>query len=319
MANRHLNKGRLFLTLALISGIIYSADAIRRDYSVITDSGIVVDGTFKDPSAPVQDNNNTMLGNTTQPASQAGADFSNLGYSEFSVPSAQLSSGMLTLIDEAHPCDTTANPAFVSLAEKKNSFYTLRSDDLLITASAAEALNNMMSDYNAATGLSDFIVYSTTQPYTADDSVCSGYFPESVTGNTIDLAVQGQQRVLEYDGKDEEAWIVENCASYGFIVRYPQGKETAHGKTPCVWHLRYVGKVHSSVMAQNNLCLEEYLGWIKSYTFDSAPLITQCDGVTYEIYYAPSMGDTTAVRVPVSGNYSISGNNSDGYIITAVK
>ncbi len=319
MANQHLNKGRLFLTLALIVGTIVGADAIRRDYSIYTDSGITVNGDFKDPASPVQDNNNTALGNTTQPASQAGANLSYIGYSEFSIPSSQLASGMLALIDEAHPADTTANSNFIALADEKNEFYTLRSDDLLLTSSAAQALNAMMADYNNATGLSDFIVYNTTQAYTGEDSVCPDYFPESITGNTVDLAVQGMNRVLEYDGKDEEAWIIENCASYGFIVRYPEGKEASHGKNPCVWHLRYVGKVHSAVMAQNNLCFEEYLNWIKSYTFDSAPLVTQSDGVTYEIYYAPSMGDTTAVRVPVSGNYSISGNSTDGYIITAVK
>lgn len=317
MAKKHLNKSRLFLALALIVGTIVGADSIRRDYFVQNDNLITVKGSFKNPDSPVSDNSSTVLSNTSQPASQTQTEFSYPGYSELTLPAAQLSSGLLTIINQNNSALISQPENLKALADVKNEYYSLRSDELMLSSEAADALNIMMTGYANATGLSDFIIYSTTQAYT-EDSICPAAFDESVTGNTVDLAVQGSSRILPYDGKDEEAWIIENCADYGFIVRYPQGKEAASEQNSCVWHLRYVGKLHSSIMKQNNLCLEEYIEWIKSYTF-SAPYIFQCNGINYQIYYAASMGDITSVKVPDSGNYSISGNNTDGYIIASVK
>lgn len=322
MAKKRLNKGRVFMTFALVVGSIIAADCIRRDYFVTPDTTIVVDGDFKNSqnAVPSQNGDTAMLGNNTQPSSQpASSNISYLGYSEFSVPASQLSSGLLTVVDQTHPAAPVNETGLVNLTDVKNEFYSLHTEDLVLNEDAAEALNRMMADYNAATGLSDFIIYSTTTPYTGENSVCPSVFPESASGSSIDLAVQGSSRVLEYDGKDEEAWIIENCANYGFIVRYPQGKENVTGHSSCVWHLRYVGVLHSSIMAQNNLCLEEYVNWIKAYTINTAPLTHIINGIEYEIYYAPYMGDITSVRVPVSGNYTISGNNIDGYIIAAKK
>ena len=71
-------------------------------------------------------------------------------------------------------------------------------------------------------------------------------------------------------------------------------------------------------MAEKGLCLEEYLDFLKSYSFENA-FTYNLNGVNYEIYSVASQGDSTPVRVPVSGDYTISGNNSDRYIITAVK
>ena len=71
-------------------------------------------------------------------------------------------------------------------------------------------------------------------------------------------------------------------------------------------------------MAEKDLCLEEYLDFLKDHTFDNA-FAYNLNGVNYEIYSAASLGDSTPVRVPISGNYTISGNNSDRYIITTIK
>ncbi len=62
--------------------------------------------------------------------------------------------------------------------------------------------------------------------------------------------------------KDTElyAWLVEHCAEYGFILRYPEGKEDYYG-TPCrhAAHFRYVGEEAAAYIMDNDLCLEEFL------------------------------------------------------------
>lgn len=320
MSKPHLRKGRLLFAFAVIIGSIVGVDAVRRDFFVKPDTTLVIEGNFKNAQTAAQtgSSDTTVLSGEYAAQTQTSAGISYLGYSEFSVPSSQLSSGLLTIIDAVHPAPAGSTLGLVNLSDVKNDFYSLFSDELMLGSNAADALNLMMLDYNSATGLSDFIIYSTTQQYTGEDSLCPTAFAESSAGNTIDLAIQGASRIIEYDGLDEEAWIIENCAKYGFVVRYPEGKDMATGQPACVWHLRYVGKLHAAVMSQNSLCLEEYTSWLKSYTIDS-PLTYQLDGVNYEIYYTAYMGDVTPVRIPVSGNYTISGNNIDGYVVAAVK
>lgn len=55
-------------------------------------------------------------------------------------------------------------------------------------------------------------------------------------------------------------WLKNNCASYGFIIRYTKGKESITGYKSEPWHIRYVGVEHAQRIMSQNICLEEYLG-----------------------------------------------------------
>ena len=52
--------------------------------------------------------------------------------------------------------------------------------------------------------------------------------------------------------------MAENCSKYGFILRYPEGKEDITGIEYEPWHFRYVGKEAAEYIYKNNLTLEEY-------------------------------------------------------------
>ena len=54
-------------------------------------------------------------------------------------------------------------------------------------------------------------------------------------------------------------WLKENCHKYGFIIRYPKGKESITGYQYEPWHIRYVGEEVATEIYENNLILEEYL------------------------------------------------------------
>lgn len=66
---------------------------------------------------------------------------------------------------------------------------------------------------------------------------------------------------IDEEAKDCDAWhwLEEHCAEYGFIVRYPEGKEEYYGIACNPTHLRYVGKEAAEYITENNLCLEEFL------------------------------------------------------------
>lgn len=62
----------------------------------------------------------------------------------------------------------------------------------------------------------------------------------------------------DFEETPEFAWLYEHCAEYGFILRYPLGKETITGVTYEPWHYRYVGKQAAAEIMQAGSTLEEY-------------------------------------------------------------
>lgn len=58
---------------------------------------------------------------------------------------------------------------------------------------------------------------------------------------------------------DENIWLRQHCAEYGFILRYPEGKEDITGISYELWHFRYVGVEAEEYIIGNDITLEEYL------------------------------------------------------------
>lgn len=59
---------------------------------------------------------------------------------------------------------------------------------------------------------------------------------------------------------DTEAgkWLAEHSCEYGFVLRYPSGKEYITGIEFEPWHFRYVGKDAATIMKEEDICLEEF-------------------------------------------------------------
>ena len=54
-------------------------------------------------------------------------------------------------------------------------------------------------------------------------------------------------------------WLKEHCDEYGFILRYPLGKEYITGIQYEPWHFRYVGKEAATEIMKSGITLEEFL------------------------------------------------------------
>ena len=65
----------------------------------------------------------------------------------------------------------------------------------------------------------------------------------------------------------EGIWVNDNAHLYGFIIRYPKGKESITGYQYESWHLRYVGKELATILYNNGnwLTMEEYYGLSSNY------------------------------------------------------
>lgn len=62
----------------------------------------------------------------------------------------------------------------------------------------------------------------------------------------------------EFENTGHFVWLYEHCADYGFILRYPSGKESVTGIVYEPWHYRYVGQEAAQYIMENNLTLEEF-------------------------------------------------------------
>lgn len=83
---------------------------------------------------------------------------------------------------------------------------------------------------------------------------------EHETGLAIDVTgSSGKCPAQDCFGDTEEAkWLAEHASEYGFIIRYPKGKESITGYQYEPWHLRYVGKNAAKEIAKQGITLEEY-------------------------------------------------------------
>ena len=77
---------------------------------------------------------------------------------------------------------------------------------------------------------------------------------------------------IDFNSVDEEnfkntaeaKWLAAHCAEYGFVIRYPEDKESVTGIIYEPWHVRYVGTENAKRMTELNMCLEEYVDYVGS-------------------------------------------------------
>ncbi|WP_199615651.1 M15 family metallopeptidase [Paenibacillus alkalitolerans] len=97
------------------------------------------------------------------------------------------------------------------------------------------------------------------------ESAASRYnaFPgmsEHQTGLALDVTSKSAEYSLtvRFGNTEEGIWLANNAHRFGFIVRYPQGKESITGYAYEPWHIRYVGVEAARTIHDRKLTLEEW-------------------------------------------------------------
>ncbi|MBU8731602.1 D-alanyl-D-alanine carboxypeptidase family protein [Cytobacillus oceanisediminis] len=88
---------------------------------------------------------------------------------------------------------------------------------------------------------------------------------EHQTGLSMDISSRSANLELseEFGETREGKWLAENAHRYGFILRYPKGKEGITGYKYEPWHFRYVGTEAATVIYEKKWTLEEYFDIVK--------------------------------------------------------
>ena len=136
--------------------------------------------------------------------------------------------------------------------------------DAMQADAAAMGLNIYISSayrsYDYQTGLYQRYVEKSGQAEADRYSARPGH-SEHQTGLAFDLNTISD----EFKDTAEGKWVAENCHEYGFIIRYPEDKESVTGYMYEPWHIRYLGVETATAVYNSGLCLEEYLGITSEY------------------------------------------------------
>ncbi len=322
----------LLLIVLLIVWLVSPKDKPQND-DTPKDPASTGDQNIELPDLPEEDDGPKM---TTDPTLQTSYVFTFVNKAE-----ADLGEGELALVNNniAYKGSVTEEDLVV-VREAKNQAYKVKDYSVLVRQVVIDRLNDMMLDYYTVKQNNDIMVISGhrtieyQQGLYEDELAETGLetsslvsrpgYSEHHTGYVIDFKIYDDDgKSYEFDGTGDTEWIMQNCHRYGFINRYPLGKEkiTLIDNEP--WHFRYVGKVHAGIITEYDFCLEEYIEFLKNYTIDTGFLKAEADGKTYIIYYVPMVDPAnTTVCVPLMSDmatpypYEISGNNIDGWIVT---
>jgi LAS superfamily LD-carboxypeptidase LdcB len=177
--------------------------------------------------------------------------------------------GFLILVNTDHPLSSSDKPAdLVNVSARKTSSTAIQLRKP-VSLALSELFDAAKSDGLTLYIHSGYRSYQTQRDMFAIRMERLGYDDKMVqkagasdhqTGmgaDVINKALIGQRFGESYAGTKEGQWLAEHCAEFGFVIRYPKGKEGVTGINYEPWHLRYVGPDAARYMTDAGITLEE--------------------------------------------------------------
>ena len=138
----------------------------------------------------------------------------------------------------------------------------------MVEAASKDMVNLMLSSGYRSYQLQVAVYNASVQKYGqagADKQSARPGTSENQTGLAADLEPVTRECELEvcFSNLPEGQWLAANSYKYGFVIRYPVGKESITGYSYQPWHVRYVGiELATELLKQNVKTLEEFFGVI---------------------------------------------------------
>ena len=190
----------------------------------------------------------------------------------------------LVLVNKQNPCGADHAPKSLSDIPAR---LTLYGKDVSLEFNAALAAEALVLELHAR-GYEDIVITSGYRDYAYQQVLFNTYLGNEKAAHPSWTEDQCRNQVLTYSalpGQSEHqtglcmdlistknvtldetfasnpayAWLVENAHSFGFILRYPKGKEGITGYSYEPWHYRFVGVEAATAIHEQGITLEEYL------------------------------------------------------------
>lgn len=184
---------------------------------------------------------------------------------------ADTSKGMYTLVNKFYYLDENFSPDDIVSTEPKYSRDTAKlnktayenfvkmadaasKDGLTIKITTAYRNYNFQSilynNYVKSDGVKAADTYSARPGYSEHQL---GYSADLTNGNNVSFD--------DFETTKEFEWLSENAYKYGFILRFPKGKDYLTGYKYESWHYRYVGLDIAKYIYENDITYEEYYAY----------------------------------------------------------
>lgn len=191
-------------------------------------------------------------------------------YDSEAVTNTDISKGNLLLVNKYTKLDKNFVPENIIDISSTYAFA-----DNQTTEEVSNAFKNMATAAKEK-GLT-LIVNSSYRDYTSQEEVWNAYeeaygeeyadsiaarpgFSEHQTGLALDIITYGANKNT-FEDTDEFKWLEKNAHKYGFILRYPKGKDDITGYAYESWHYRYVGKEVATKIKNLNITFDEYYAY----------------------------------------------------------
>lgn len=187
-----------------------------------------------------------------------------------SVKPAIFTNSFLTLVNKGHYVDSSFIPNDIIALKNTNITYIKRENEIM-QANKTILENYSLLEQAAKKENFNLYVFSAYRSFDKqryiyydinncnDETVARPGFSEHQLGLSLDISTLEYGLTNYLKDSEEYNWLIKNAHKYGFILRYPQGKEEYTGYAYEPWHFRYVGKDVASFIYENNLTLEEYI------------------------------------------------------------
>lgn len=139
---------------------------------------------------------------------------------------------------------------------------------------------------------------------------------EHQTGFAADICSDRVSLVEAFARTKQGKWLEDNSWKFGFVIRYPKDKTEITRIIYEPWHVRYVGNVHSEIMKAKDMCLEEYVEYLKNNRIIH---FRDSSGADYAVQYIDkeqleSSGMT--LNLNEGSTWEISNCTKDSYVLT---
>lgn len=171
----------------------------------------------------------------------------------------------LVLVNKDNPLPSNFKASnLVNLSDMQLYNYEIKTPNIKINKEVYEKMNEMFKKAYED-GVTGFVI---TSGYRTKEEQAKIY-DSTNDGTAAKVNESEHQTGLAFDVKSSDGivfgatpqflWLQSNCAEYGFILRYPSGKEDITGYPYESWHYRYVGKENAIEIMEKGITLEEYL------------------------------------------------------------
>ena len=167
------------------------------------------------------------------------------------------------LVSKAHPLPEDFRPdGLIDLYSLEDRHFFLPPRRMLLVEEAARALNRMCAAAAREEGLTDYYVFSAWR--SREELIRAAQSGDQTYAVAPECSEEGTGLCVGIEAAVPDIlllhldWLEKNSWRYGYIQRYPAGREQITERPYQPWHFRYVGEELAAVLFRNHWTLEEY-------------------------------------------------------------